>query len=80
MARHGVISARFLKVDSIQLILRPGSVVKLWMICEMIGLTPLFKHDVENVCGLSIVFAGWMDRRGQLAEFTWSKAPVERRR
>ena len=48
MARHGVISARFLKVASIQLILRLGIVVKLWMICEMIGLTPLFKHDVEN--------------------------------
>ena len=49
MARHGVISARFRKVDCIQLILRPEGVVKLWMICEMIGLTPLFKHDAENV-------------------------------
>ena len=49
MAGHGAISARFLKVACIQLILRLGIVVKLWMICEMIGLTPLFKHDVENV-------------------------------
>ena len=49
MGRHRLILARYFKVDCTQLILRPGSVVKLWMICEMIGLNPLSKHDVENV-------------------------------
>ena len=64
MACHRLILARYFKVDCTQLILRPGSVVKLWMMYERIGLTPLFKHDVENVWGLSFVFTGWMDRRG----------------